>query len=426
MLRFTLLAFLWLLSLLAVFWTLNLKDPHLLPWRAWESGLLLACCLLLAPLHLLQRRTSARLLGIGILLSCMLLVALGEYRLHLQKARVAHAQIERPEQLGAHLIVGYRQFEALRPLVSQGLVGGVFVTRRNLRGRSLAALQADIRQLQALRQAAGLPALLIAADQEGGLVAHLSPPLQQRPALATLEAADDSTLEQLAQDYGRAQGAELAALGVNLNFSPVVDLRQTHADNRLDFHTRISQRAISDDPQRTLRVARGYVRGLASQGVHATLKHFPGFAGVVGDTHHFSAHLGTPLETLRARDWLPFREIAGHSQALMMLGHVVLDELDPEQLVSTSEKLVQGVIRGEWQHQGVLISDDLSMAAAYNRGLCSVGVDALNAGVDLLLVSYDHEKIYPLLDCLDRARAAGRLDLQRLRESRARLDLLAR
>lgn len=426
MLRFTLLTLLWLLSLIAVFCTLNLKDPHLLPFRALESWVLLGCCLLLAGLHLLQRRKPTRLLGVGALLGCMLLVAYGEYRLQTQKTLVQEARIKAPQQLGAHLIVGYRQLEELRPLVSQGLVGGVFITRRNIRGRELAALQADIRELQALRQSAGLPALLIAADQEGGMVAHLSPPLQKRPALASLEAADDSILEQLAQDYGRDQGAELAALGVNLNFSPVVDLRQTHANNRLDFHSRISQRAISDDPQRTLLVARGYVRGLASQGVHATLKHFPGFAGVVGDTHHFSAHLGTPLSTLRVRDWLPFREVAGQSQALMMLGHVVLDELDPEQLVSTSQKLVQGVIRGEWQHQGVLITDDLSMAAAYNRGLCSVGVDALNAGVDLLLVSYDHEKIYPLLDCLDRARADGRIDLQRLLESRARLDRLAR
>jgi len=109
-----------------------------------------------------------------------------------------------------------------------------------------------------------------------------------------------------------------------------------------------------------------------------------------------------------------------------MLGHVVLDELDAEHLVSNSPALVQGVIREQWQHQGVLITDDLTMAAAYNRGLCEVGVGALNAGVDLLLVSYDHEKIYPLLDCLDRARADGRLDLDRLQQSRARLDRLAR
>src|SRR5690606_25350830 len=138
----------WLLSLIAVFWTFNLKDPHLLPFRALESWVLLACCLLLAALHLLQRGKPARLLGVGTLLGCILLVAFGEYRLHTQKALVQQARIEMPEQLGAHLIVGYRQLEELRPLVSQGLVGGVFVTRRNLRGRDLAALQAEIRELQ--------------------------------------------------------------------------------------------------------------------------------------------------------------------------------------------------------------------------------------------------------------------------------------
>lgn len=424
MLRSILIVLLWLLSLVALFWTFNLKDPHLLPIRAQESLGLAIFCLLLAALHLLQRRRLPRLLGSSALVFCVLLIGLAEYRLHGQKAQVRDARIEAPEQLGAHLVVGYTSLDTLRPLVAQGLVGGVFVTRRNLRGHDLAALQADIRALQALRAQAGLPALLIAADQEGGLVAHLSPPLEKRPPLSSLTAADDATLEQQAEAYGRAQGSELAALGVNLNFSPVVDLKQARAPNRLDFHSRISQRAISADPQHTLQVARGYVRGLQSQGVHATLKHFPGFAGVAGDTHHFSAHLQTPLADLQARDWLPFREVAGQTQALIMLGHVVLDAVDREHLVSASEKVVQGVIRDDWGHQGVLVTDDLSMAAAYNRGLCEVGVSSLNAGVDLLLVSYDHEKVFPLLDCLRRARADGTLDLQRLDTSRQRLARL--
>jgi beta-N-acetylhexosaminidase len=413
----------WLLSPVVLFWIYHLKDPHLLPIRAYESAILIGLCLSLAVAFRFAVRPPLRVMGIGVMLAGAVLVTLAELHFQWQKRELRAGEVRAATEVGRHLLVGYVSIEELKPLVSRGLVGGIFVTRRNLVGKTAAQLREEIAELQQLRIGAGLPPLWVATDQEGGLVSHLSPPLPRRPGLATLlkDQPDADTLRERAERYGAEQGKELAELGVNLNFSPVVDLRSKREASTLDFHSRIDQRAISADPHETAAVALAYSRGLARHGVLSTLKHFPGFADVAGDTHHFSATLETPRAQLEQRDWLPFRQVATQSHALIMLGHVVLETLDPDELVSSSGKVVQGLIRGEWQHQGVLITDDLSMAAAYNRGLCEVAIKGLNAGVDLLLVSYDHEKVYPLLGCLSRALETGELDHENLQQSQQRL-----
>ncbi|QKE63339.1 glycoside hydrolase family 3 protein [Aquipseudomonas campi] len=416
-------ALLWLATLLLAVWAWNLKDPHLLALRPYESALLIGLCLLLALLFQRCQGRLAGILGVTVLLGSAGLSAYGEWTLLRQKAAVHAGELSGARVVGAHLLVGYSDLDELRVLVGRGMVAGVFITRRNLQGKTLEQLQTEIGELQQLRHASGLPPLLIASDQEGGLVSHLSPLLPQRAPLASLLADSPTAEQQLlrAEQYGAVQGAELARLGINLNFSPVVDIKPDTPGQLLDFHSRISQRAIASDPGTVSTIALGYSRGLQSQGVLPTLKHFPGLGGVSADTHHFSANLDTPLADLSQRDWRPFREVAGQTRALIMLGHVVLSAIDPDNLVATSPQLIEDLLRSQWQHQGVLITDDLTMAAAYNRGLCTVAVGGLNAGVDLLLVSYDHEKVYPLLDCLSQAYAHGTLDQDQLQRSAQRL-----
>ena len=261
--------------------------------------------------------------------------------------------------------------------------------------------------------AKGLPRVVVATDQVGGAVSRVSPLVEPQPALATLLDADvsDEELAQRAHAYGARQGRALAALGITLNFSPVVDLRPGRAPGRWDFHTRIDERAISADPAVTAQVALAYELGLESAGVRGTLKHFPGLAGVTEDTHHFAAVLHTPAARLATHDWKPFQEVSKQSDAAIMLGHVILPELDAEHPVSFSRRIVRQVIRGEWGYQGLLVTDDLTMGAAYNRGLCDATVRALGAGVDLLLIAYDHDKYFDAMHCALQAAQRGAPDL---------------
>ncbi len=424
----TLRVLLWLTTIVLLTVAFHIQDPHLKPVRAFAFPVVAVVSLICGILFYACGSRFQRYAG---LMATTLAFAAGCYghilpRIH--KHAVETWQGDELRLAGAHFVIGFDDWNEARKLAAAGLIGGIYISRRNLGGETKASLGTRIRDLQTLRHEAGLPPLVIAADQEGGSVSHLSPLLPARPGLGTLAdpGVSENTQQTAAFSAGAAHGSDLAGLGINVNFSPVVDLKPAHTPSFLDLNSRIGERAISADPHLVSRLAAAYVQGLASQNVTPTLKHFPGLGDVTTDTHHFSANLRTPVNRLNASDWRPFRDIARQSDALIMLAHVRLPEIDPRMPASLSRPIVQGIIRDGWRHQGVLITDDMSMAGAYNRGLCTAVSHALDAGVDLLLFSYDHEKIYDALYCAGKRLRGGALAPARLAASRARLAKLHR
>ncbi|UWU93807.1 glycoside hydrolase family 3 N-terminal domain-containing protein [Bradyrhizobium sp. CB1015] len=417
---------LWLAAPLVAFAAANKNDPYLLVLRgAGNIALVVASIAIVA---LLLRRGRWRTIADKalVVLWCLppVLMSAAHLKFELRKHDVLAAKAAEARQLGPHFMVGYSSFPEVARLAEQGLIGGVYVTRHNIRGRTIETLRAEIAALQDLRRAAGLPPLIVAADQEGGIVGHLAPPLTKVPALATLTGLAPDDQEAKAEEFGRIHGRELAQVGVNLNLAPVLDLKPPQRRNRLDFHTLIGQRAIATDPAVVSIIASAYVRGLEETGVGATLKHFPGIGRVRTDTHHFSANLDTPVKELEATDWLPFREVLSHSRSALMVGHVTLSAVDPDRAASHSKRVVDGIIRGKWGYQGVVMTDDLVMGAIYQNDVCKTVVEAINAGVDLLLVAYDGAQFYRVFACALEGSRQGRLDAAMLRASTARLERL--
>ncbi len=416
---------LWIVGLVLVLVGINSNDPYLVPMRGM-GNLLLAIASGVVLLMLLRRGGwrgrpwAARLLVIlWCLPSLALLAAHGVFEF--RKQRVLRTEPALARSLGQHFIVGYRSFDEVAPLAEKGLIGGIYVTGRNVTGRTAGALKAEIAALQARRQAAGLPPLIVATDQEGGIVSHLAPPLTRLPALASLADLAPDRRKAEAEEFGRIHGRELASLGINLNFAPVLDLRPEAKRNRLDFNTLISQRAISDDPAKVSTIAGAYIHGLESAGVNATVKHFPGLGRVRADTHHFTANLDTPVSELEASDWRPFRDVLSTTSARLMVGHVALSALDPGRPASHSKAVIDGLIRKTWNYQGIVMTDDLVMGAIYQHDVCTAVVEALNAGVDLLLVAYDGAQFYRLFACATDAAAQDGFDAVMLHDSATRL-----
>ncbi len=326
------------------------------------------------------------------------------------------------QNLGRHFVVGYSDFDEVAELVEKGLIAGIYVSRGNVAQRGPDEIRAEIAALQARRRRAGLPPLIVAADQEGGIVSHLAPPLTPLPALASLTALSPKARAKQAEEFGRTHGRELASLGVTMNFAPVLDLKPKARLSRVDLNTLIGERAISDDPALVSEIASAYVRGLEATGVGATVKHFPGLGRVHGDTHLVRADLDTPVDELEASDWRPFKDVLANSQAELMIGHVALTAVDPDRPASHSKAVIDGILRKRWNHRGVIITDDLVMGAVYGRNICTAVVEALNAGVDLLLIAFDSSQFYRIFTCAADAAAQNQLDPAMLRKSEARLD----
>jgi beta-N-acetylhexosaminidase len=351
-----------------------------------------------------------------------------ELQFRWMRQEVLRADPARLERLGRHLIVGYRSDAWLRELIERKAVAGIFITGHNVRGRDAETIRRDIAAMQAVRAKQGLPPLLIATDQEGGGVSRMSPPLPRPATLGEIvrshrdEAERRNAVRAYAADVGRA----LAGLGINLNFAPVVDLDHGVV-NPNDRYTRIGTRAISSDPEVVADVAGEYCRGLEQQGVHCTLKHFPGLGRVFEDTHRENATLSTPVDELAKSDWVPFRQLMRQKTMFTMLAHARLAALDRDRPVSFSATVVSGLLRRDWKYDGILVTDDLSMGAAYRsaNGLGAAGIAALGAGVDLILISYDPDQVFPVLHVLLHAEANGALASDMLEASARRLAHVA-
>jgi beta-N-acetylhexosaminidase len=415
---------LWLAAPLFLFAGINSNDPYMVPLRGTGNVALVVASLAIV-VALIRRGIWLRP-GIAgkllVLLWCLpSLAMLGAHlSFEIRKRDVLQTETAEAIRLGRHFMVGYSSFAEVAVLAEKGLIAGVYVTRHNVAGRTAAEVAAEIAALQQRRHAAGLPPLIVAADQEGGIVSHLAPPLTRLPALSTLATLASERRTEEAERFGRIHGQELAALGVTTNLAPVLDLRPARR-NRLDFNTLIRYRAISDDPATVSATALPYIRGLEAEGIGAVVKHFPGLGRVSTDTHHFTAELDTPVEELEASDWRPFKDVLAGSRAQLMIGHVKLTALDPDRPASHSRRIIDGLIRQQWHYHGVIITDDLVMGAIYQHNVCVAVVEALNAGADLLLVAYDGAQFYRIFACAAAASRQQQIDSAMLGESDARL-----
>jgi beta-N-acetylhexosaminidase len=241
---------------------------------------------------------------------------------------------------------------------------------------------------------------LVAIDQEGGRVQRLGPPVLQLPPMRRLGERDDVTLTRMA---ARALGRQLAALGINVDFAPVLDAH-TNPVNEV-----IGDRAFGADPHLVARHGRAFALGLADAGLLACGKHFPGHGDTVEDSHFELPALAHDLASLEARELVPFREnvdVVGS----MMTAHILFRALDPTRPATLSPLVIEGLLRERLGYRGLVVSDDLEMRAIADRWPAGdAAVQAIEAGCDLLLVCKDVSLVFRARAALaDRARRDAR------------------
>jgi beta-N-acetylhexosaminidase len=277
--------------------------------------------------------------------------------------------------------------------------GGLIIFGRNV--VSPAQLAALTQALQETAQAeVGMP-LLIAVDQEGGRVARLPAPFTAFPSAATLGATGSPAL---VRRVAAAIGRELAAVGINMDMAPVLDVLTNPAN------TVIGDRAFSGDPAAVARLGTAFMHGLHAAGVLATGKHFPGHGATQLDSHVAQPLCERSREQLRRCELRPFRAAVAAGIAALMTAHVVYPAWDARAPATLSPHLVTRLLRQAIGYDGVVISDDLEMAGV-TQGLPweEVPLLALRAGVDVLLICHHPERQAQAHRRLLRALQAGEL-----------------
>lgn len=235
-------------------------------------------------------------------------------------------------------------------------------------------------QLQEEARALGLPRLLIAADQEGGQLMAIGQGVTLLPGNMALGAARS---EDLAFRAGQVLGRELAAMGINVDYAPSVDV------NVNPRNPVIGIRSFGEDPLLVARLGAAMIQGIQSQGVAATAKHFPGHGDTTGDSHHGLTAVPHSLERLRAVELPPFRAAIAAGVQMVMSAHLALPALDGENAppATLSPNILQTLLRRELGFEGVIISDAMDMRAIRQDQLGEQAVRAARAGIDLLLLT---------------------------------------
>ncbi|MFC3501814.1 glycoside hydrolase family 3 protein [Micromonospora krabiensis] len=297
--------------------------------------------------------------------------------------------------------------------LGEGLGSVVLFARNVVDPEQVAGLTATLR--------AERPDVIVAIDEEAGDVTRIeSRRGSSRPGNFALGAVDDPALtEAVARDLG----ADLAALGVTLDYAPDADVNSNPANPV------IGVRAFGADPALVARHTAAWVRGLQSGGVAACAKHFPGHGDTRVDSHHDLPVIGGDRDRLDAVELAPFRAAVAAGVQAVMTGHLLVPALDRELPATMSPPVLGELLRDELGFSGVVVTDAVEMRAVTGRfGFAGAAVRALAAGADAICIGGERaaeEDARELRDAIVAAVVAGELPEERLTEAAKRVGQLA-
>ena len=288
------------------------------------------------------------------------------------------------EKVGQLLIVGIDGTEVdenALTLIRKYHIGGITLFDRNMDNPVQVATLNNRLQQEALRQNANLP-LFICIDQEGGLVVRMRDKVTVAPAqekLAQTGQPKDAGL------WAVRTARELKAMGINVNFAPVVDLGADY------------KRSYGKNTKEITEFARSAIQGYQQEGMLACLKHFPGIGKTKVDPHLNPYIIDAGRDTLNKEDLVPFRKLItelDNGSFMVMVSHLKYPALDPDYPASVSPLIMAGLLRQQMGYQGLIITDDMEMGAlAQLYPFEQMGYMAVNAGANLLLICHvkDHQ-----------------------------------
>ena len=238
-------------------------------------------------------------------------------------------------------------------------------------------------------QAGASSPLFISTDQEGGAVQRLRR-RQGFTDMPRFEELGRHGNEELAYAFGQVVGRELASVGVNWNFAPVLDVK-TNPDNPMIARW---NRALSEDPQAVAELGMHVIRGMQREGVVATAKHFPGVGDARGDSHKVLPAIRRDWHQLNEVELRPFRRAIEEGVAAVLMGHVVTPLIEPEsRSASLSKFWIETTLRERLGFEGLVVTDDLDMGAITgNKTREEAALEAILAGNDVLMITGGGER----------------------------------
>lgn len=313
------------------------------------------------------------------------------------------------EKLGQMVIVefyGSTLNADLTQMITGNHIGGVLIENKNGNAKTRDQL---VTLNQAMQGQAKIP-LFISTDYEGGPVNELRQITGEKPSETTIGKTGDP---QVAYNAGLDAAHQLTALGLNINFMPIVDVL-TNRNN-----PGLVNRTFGSDPTLVTNMGRAYLQGLTAGGVIGSLKHFPGLGGATVDPHKSLPTVNRSLAQLNDVELVPYRTLISEGIVpMVMVTHILNPQLDPNLPTSLSPNVVTGLLRDQLHFQGVIISDTLWMGGVSNTyDLAQAAVLAVKAGTNLLLGPRGLGETEAMLAGLKQAVTSGQISMEKIDNS---------
>lgn len=319
------------------------------------------------------------------------------------------ASMSQTEKLGQMVMIGIQGTKVDDDslyMLHQFHMGGVILFDRNMDSPE------QVKQLTSDLQAQSnekVP-LFIGIDEEGGDVVRMAEKLTPPPSQKEIGATGD--IEQ-AKTWAIKTAKSLKDMGINVNFAPVADVGSN------------DKRSYSTDANTVIDFVRAATKGYQQENIIYSLKHFPGIGKGKVDSHIDSSSIDVAKEVLMTEDILPFKTIIDESDPndyFILVSHLKYPALDEEYPASLSSKIMTDLLRNELGYKGIIITDDMEMGAVANHNdFRSIGVKAVKAGVDIVLVCHEYQhqqEVYlGLLDAVN----SGEISQERIDESVKRI-----
>ena len=272
------------------------------------------------------------------------------------------------------------------------------------------------------QNANGLP-LFLAVDEEGGTVSRVGGnpgfPIDNVGDMAKVGATGDVAY---AKDVAITIGNYLHDLDFNTDLAPVADIGTNPNGSMM-------RRSFGQTPDLVASMVRVQVEGFLSSDILCAVKHFPGIGGVAGDPHTGEIVSDKTLDEIKAEELVPFEAAIDAGVPFVMMGHLLTPAATTDNLPATlSPTWINGVLREQLGFQGIVVSDSLSMGAVSNIATNDrIGVEVVNAGVDMILMPEDFTACYRgLLDAVNSGEiATDRIDESLKRILKVKLNYLA-
>ncbi|WP_243298864.1 beta-N-acetylhexosaminidase [Bacillus litorisediminis] len=309
------------------------------------------------------------------------------------------------KKVGQLMVFGFKGKKAspeIKKLIREHHVGGIILFGRNIGTPDEVLKLTTELQLEA-KNAGHTHPLLICIDQENGVVRRLGEGTTIFPGAMLLGATEHP---ENAYTIGVLTGRELKTLGINWNLAPVLDV------NNNPSNPVIGVRSFGESPEKVSLFGQQAMKGMQDAGVITTLKHFPGHGDTNVDSHLDLPVISHSMERLEKVELKPFVDCINQGADTVMSAHVYFPAIESAENVpaTLSKKVITGLLREKLGFQGVVTTDCMEMnAISETIGTARGGVEALKAGVDLIMVSHLHTRHFETLNEILKAIESGEI-----------------